>query len=263
MEFVKSKRGSDHIKFQGYVYRLDSKNLKSSRWRCAFHGCKGRIKAEPNPKVGDIPIILSSDHDHVSKKNSNQVVRRTHQDFPNTSLANIPNWIRNHGGEGIWDYKEGHNIISCRLCHQNFHAYDNAFARHALTKNHRNALREKNRMNATASSSNSQFTSDLAKLLSLCGVSPHKAEHPYFIQFFNTYTHRRVPSRVKLAQAMASPEGSDIFNPIDPLEENSPEDEYLLDEVCLELDHGLEDEYLIEEDGDDFGEHSLYFENSG
>ena len=64
MELIKSRKGSDMINHEGFLYRRDKTKLNTINWRCAKAGCKGRLTTNLLYRQQQQPPVSSGVHMH-------------------------------------------------------------------------------------------------------------------------------------------------------------------------------------------------------
>ncbi|XP_076820927.1 uncharacterized protein LOC143466174 [Clavelina lepadiformis] len=64
MDFIISRKGSDMISYEGFLYRKDKTKLNTINWRCAKTGCKGRLTTSLQYREQQQPLVSSGVHTH-------------------------------------------------------------------------------------------------------------------------------------------------------------------------------------------------------
>ena len=64
MDFITSRKGSDMISHEGFLYRKDKTKLNTINWRCAKTGCKGRLTTSLQYREQQQPPVSSGVHTH-------------------------------------------------------------------------------------------------------------------------------------------------------------------------------------------------------
>ena len=64
MELIQSRKGSDMISYDGFLYRKDKTKLNTINWRCAKAGCKGRLTTRLQYRQQQQTPVSSGVHMH-------------------------------------------------------------------------------------------------------------------------------------------------------------------------------------------------------